>query len=170
MAIDEYSVGKITRTCGRSGRALEPDEVCIATLCENAEGQLERVDFAEEAWSDDDRPEGFFSKWKTTVPADDGPRRAFVDDAALLDIFARLDGDERRDRMAFRYVLALVLLRKRLLKFEGRCDSDEGDVWLLRPRGEDAGPPMEVVDPGLDDEAIVAVNEQLGEILHGSLG
>jgi hypothetical protein len=29
---------------------------------------------------------------------------------------------------------------------------------------------MEVLDPGLSDKDIVAVHEQLGEILHGDLG
>jgi len=178
MALDDYSVSKSSRTCAKTGRTLEPGELCIATLCERDEGQLERVDFALDAWSDEDRPKGFFSMWRTRVPSDDGPRRAFVDNEALLDLFSRLEGDARRERQAFRYVLGLVLLRKRLLKFEGRRDGEAGEVWLMRPRGvragasgaSDNGPPMEVIDPGMSETDIIAVNEQLGEILHGDLG
>jgi hypothetical protein len=170
MAIDDYSFSRSSRTCTRTGRVLEPDEVCVATLCENEAGQLERHDYALDAWSNDDRPKGFFSMWRTKVPPDDGPRRLFLDDEALLDLFTRLEGEERRDRQAFRYVLGLVLLRKRLLRFEGRRDSDKGQISLLRPRGQSNGPPMEVLDPGLSDKDIVAVHEQLGEILHGDLG
>ena len=170
MALDDYSVSKSSRTCARTGRLLEPDEACVATLCENETGQLERQDYALDAWSDDNRPEGFFSMWRTKVPADDGPRRLFLDDEALVDLFTRLEGEERRDRQAFRYVLGLVLLRKRLLRFEGRRESDQGQISLLRPRGQSEGAPMEVLDPGLSDEDIVAVHEQLGEILHGDLG
>ena len=98
MALDDYRVSKSSRTCAKTGRTLEPDEVCIATLCESDEGQLERVDFALDAWSEEDRPKGFFSMWRTRVPSDDGPRRAFVDDEALLDLFSRLEGDARRER------------------------------------------------------------------------
>ena len=170
MALDDYSVSKATRTCAGTGQTMAPGDVCIATLCENGEGQLERVDFSESGWSDDNRPEGFFSMWRTQVPDASGPKRAFVDDEALLDLFARLDGDERRERMAFRYVLGLVLLRKRLLKFVGRKATPEGDVWLMQPRGAREGLPMEVLDPALAEGDIVAVNEQLSEILHGDLG
>jgi hypothetical protein len=142
----------------------------VATLQETEDGLLERVDYALEAWSDDDRPAALFSMWRTKVPESDGPRRAFVDDEALLDIFIRLEGDTKRERQSFRYVLSLVLLRKRLLRFEGRKQSPDGEIWLLAPRGIADAPAMEVADPGLDDADIVAVHEQLGEILHGDLG
>lgn len=169
MSIDDYSVSRATRICGKSGRVLEPAEACVATLQENESGELERIDYALEAWSDDDRPRRLLGMWRTSVPADSGPRRAFVDDEALLDIFVRLEGESSRQRQAFRYVLALVLLRKRLLRFEGRRTHDDSELWLLRPRGAGDGPAMEVVDPGLTDDDIVAVHEQLGEILHGDL-
>jgi len=170
MAVDDYSVSKPSRTCGLTGRDLEPGECCIATLRETQDGQLERVDYALEAWSAQSRPPGLFSMWRTRVPDDDGPRRAFVDDEALLDLFIRLEGETKRERQAFRYVLALVLLRKRLLRFEGRRHESDAEVWLLSPRGTSDSPPMEVTDPGLEDADIVAVHEQLGEILHGDLG
>ena len=56
------------------------------------------------------------------------------------------------------------------LQLTGRKATPEGDVWLMQPRGAGQGPPMEVLDPGLAEADIVAVNEQLGEILHGDLG
>jgi len=170
MAIDDYSVSKSSRTCGLTGRALKPGESCVATLRETQDGQLERVDYALDAWPDAKRSSRFFSMWRTRVPDDDGPRRAFVDDEALVDLFIRLEGETKRERQAFRYVLALVLLRKRLLRFEGRRQEADAEIWLLRPRGTSDGPAMEVADPGLDDADVVAVHEQLGEILHGDLG
>ncbi|MCH2136399.1 MAG: hypothetical protein MK101_07435 [Phycisphaerales bacterium] len=169
MAIDDYSVSRSTRVCGKSGRVLEPQELCVATLQENDEGELERVDYAIEAWSEDDRPQRLMGIWRTKVPEASGPRRTLVDDEALLDIFTRLDGETNRDRQAFRYVLALVLLRKRLLRFHGRRRDGDTEIWLMHPRGDSESPPLEVIDPALGEDDIVAVHEQLGEILHGEL-
>ena len=84
----------------------------------------------------------------------------------------RLADDERPQRIAFRFVLALILMRKRLLRFVGRTDSD-GDArgrWKLRPRGADPESlPLEVEDPGLTDEDVRELTAQLGEVLMGEL-
>jgi hypothetical protein len=96
--------------------------------------------------------------------------RVFVDDEVLLDLFDRLADDERSQRQAFRFVLALVLLRKRRLKFDRREEVDGGVQWHMSARGEQSSTgPWVVVDPGLGDDDVIALHEQLGEILHGDL-
>ena len=75
-----------------------------------------------------------------------------VDDDALLDLFDRLGSDDDDRRRGFRWVLGLVLVRKKLLRLEGSVRTDEGDVFLLRRRGTDpALPPIEMLDPKLDE-------------------
>ena len=74
-----------------------------------------------------------------------------IDDAVLVDLFERLAGDERPQRIAFRYILALVLLRKRKLQLVGREQQEEGEIWLLRFRGTE-GEPLEVHNPGIDED------------------
>jgi hypothetical protein len=62
--------------------------------------------------------------------------------------------------------LALVLLRKRTLQLIGREDEDDGEIWLLRFKGTD-GEPIRVKNPGIAEEEIHHLSDQLGEILQG---
>jgi hypothetical protein len=147
----------------------------MATLCEKAEDDgFDRFDYSLEAWEAGARPERLFSYWKTTVP-DPGDRRpTFVDDDVLVDLFEQLAGDERRTRVAYRFILALILMRKRRMKYVGRRGRGEDERWLLQPRvtGQPADPdadPIEVVNPRLTDADVRELTDQLAEVLQGDL-
>ena len=125
-----------------------------------------------QAWEAGNRPERLFSYWKTVVEPPESRRRVFVDDDVLMDLFQRLEGEDGPQRVAFRFVLALILMRKRRLKFVGRSGGagDEPQRWMLHPRGAEADePPIAVVNPELDDEDVRELTAQLGEILRGEL-
>ena len=89
-----------------------------------------------------------------------------IDETVLIDLFERLAEDDRPQRVAFRYILALVLLRKRTLQLIGREDEDDGEIWLLRFKGTD-GEPIRVKNPGIAEKEIHHLSDQLGEILQG---
>ena len=96
----------------------------------------------------------------------------FVDDDLLMNVFERLAGDERPQRVAFRFVIALILMRKRLLRYTGREPRGDHEIWLLTPRvPADAPQPdlFEVVNPRLADEDIRELSDQLSEILNAEL-
>jgi hypothetical protein len=165
----------------------------MATLCERAEDDgFERRDYALDVWEAQGPPDDVFSYWKTTVPdpegrqnilvddavlwdlfealADDTRRNILVDDAVLWDLFEALADDTRRRRQAYRFILALILMRKKLLKYVGRTGQGEDERWLMRPKG--AGPeppPLEVIDPHLTDEDVRELTEQLSEVLQSEL-
>ena len=95
-----------------------------------------------------------------------------VDDEVLRDLFERLASDERPQRIAFRFVLALILMRKRYLKFVGRqaVEGEETERWLMRHKGaEPNDPPVEVINPHLSDDDVRDLTEQLSEILQSEL-
>ena len=50
-------------------------------------------------------------------PSDQKPKRRYVDDDVLLDFFTKLEGSDNPERQAFRYVLALHLIRRKKLSF-----------------------------------------------------
>lgn len=68
-------------------------------------------------------PAEVFSYWRTTVPDPEeeanGRRRPRVDVEDVFDFFRRLEGEREPQRAAFRFVLALMLTQKRVLKLEG---------------------------------------------------
>ncbi len=167
----QYQVSRPTGVCASTGEPLEPETACIATLCERAEDEgFDRQDYSLSAWEAGTRPEGLFSFWKTTVTPSESKARLLVDDEVLTDLFERLADDERPQRVAFRFVIALILMRKKQLKFVGRAGGRDGaaERWLVRPKGISAeDPPIEVVNPHLGDDDVRELTAQLGEILRG---
>ncbi|MCH2148121.1 MAG: hypothetical protein MK095_01665 [Phycisphaerales bacterium] len=170
----DFKIARSTGECASSGEAIEPGSPCMAVLCDAEEGGFQRLDYSLEAWGEGNRPEHLFSFWKTRVPMPGERQKVFVDDQVLLDIFERLADDDRPQRQAFRYVLGLILIRKRLMRYMGSRQEGEGDQeqtwWELRPKGSlPEAPYIDVLNPGLGDEDIIELSEQLGDVLQGDL-
>lgn len=182
-----YEIPRTSGVCASTGRALEPGETYYAVLIDIPEVQggdapmlgLARVDVSAQAWEGGYRPEHLFSYWKSVVPAPNEKKKLFVDDAVLMNLLRRLADTDQPQRLAFRYVLALILMRKKLLRYDGvRHDDDQQPWWLLTPKLDVAKGPLgkwnaedtlEVLDPRLDESQIEQVTQQLGEILEAEL-
>lgn len=164
-----YQIARSTGQCAATQSPLEPGASCVATLCKDTtNGGLQRLDYTIAAWEEGARPEGLFSFWRTTVPEPQVKKRVFVEDEVLLDLIDSMADDHEPRRVAFRFVIALVLLRKRLVRFDRREETSEGIRWHLSRRG-DAECQWTVDDPALCDDDIVDLHEQLGEVLQGDL-
>ena len=174
-ATEGFTVGRFTATCASSGRALASGEPIVATLCdapadESGSPGFVRRDFALDAWAARARPEGMVCFWKTVAPAPDEKRRILVDDDTLLELFDRLEGDDRPQRIAYRWLLCLVLLRKRLLRHVRVERDGDAERWLVQRRGADESvPPIAVANPKLRDEDLQELAEHLGEVMQSEL-
>ncbi|MHC5001725.1 MAG: hypothetical protein ACYTJ0_01240 [Planctomycetota bacterium] len=166
-----YQVARPTGVCAATGEPLDPGAACIATLCERSEDEgFDRHDYSITAWEAGARPDRLFSFWRTVVPRPTEKRQLLVDDEVLMDIFERLAEDDRPRRIAFRFVLALILMRKRKLRFVGRRGAGDEERWLMRPRGGDPdAAPIEVANPRLSDDDVRERTDQLSEILQSEL-
>lgn len=98
-------------TCSVTGRPFAPGELFHSALVRGAAG-LERLDVGAEAWTG--RPASALAAWRSTFPAPGtaGPTLAPVD--VLLDVLEECAG--RREDAPLRYLLALELLRRRVLR------------------------------------------------------
>ena len=106
--------------------------------------------------------ERVFASWRAVVGEQGKPERLLVDDDSLMDLFEQLEGQTEPKRAAFRFVLALLLVRKRLLIL----DRAERDRLLVRFKGEDKdAQPTVVVDPGLDEQTLSEVESQLEAVI-----
>jgi hypothetical protein len=124
------------------------------------------VDYSPESWKGP--PEGSYCHFKSRIPVKEKRKKLLVDNDILASFFLRLGDDAEPARVQFRFVLALILMRKRLLRYEGSKVEAGVEVWrmtLMTDRSE-----HRVVNPRLTDEQIEGVSSQLSAILHGDMG
>jgi hypothetical protein len=159
----EYQIQANTRRCFATGRELQPGEKFYSVLFEEG-GQFSRKDYSSEGWPGrPGRPEGAFSFWTGKVPHSEDPIRPRFDDELLLDCFCRLEGQTSPDRVNFRYVLALLLMRRKRLKFEeAKVAGELETLWLRCPRN---GTQYEVLNPRLTETEMTAVQEEVFKVL-----
>lgn len=182
-----YSVGSPTRVCAATGRELATGEAYVAALVQPPDSEeYRRVDVSLDSWAAGARPRTedgrrlpVLGSWRAVVPDPGARKKLLVDDESLLDMFVESDGDgevpgteegaeggEGRD--VFRFMLALILMRKRLLVCER---TDAKGTMLVRPRGSpkssEGGALIEVRDPGLSEACVARVVGQLAALLDG---
>jgi hypothetical protein len=165
MATTDWDIGKTSLVCASTGRELTEREDIYSALYEEA-GTFVRRDYGLDAWPPDDLDQAF-SYWKTRVPAKDAPAKKYVDDDVVMDFFRRLSGRDDAEKLRFRYVLALFLMRRKRLKFAQIKHDGETMVMVLYDRITRER--HEVVDPGLTEEQVGSVSEQVGQILNTKL-
>jgi len=81
--------------------------------------------------------------------------------------FDRLAAETDSEKVSFRFVLALVLMRKRRLKYDSTKLDHGREVWRLRVTGDKDL--VEVVNPHLDQDRIETLTAQVGQILQADL-
>ena len=108
-----------------------------------------------------------FCYWKTRLPHPNQKKQIFVDDEMLLAFFERLGIETDQEKVNFRFVLALILMRKRRLKYDATRVEGAKEIWRLRITGEKQF--IEVINPHLDEEQIEQLSSQIGQILQADL-
>jgi len=162
--MSEWEITKPLGQCYGTERKIESGEEYFAALVETEEG-LQRRDFCAEYW-ESQKPD-VFCYWKTRLPEPGQKKQLFVDDQMLMTFFERLEKETDQEKVNFRFALALILMRKRILKYDETKNVDGGEIWCLRIVGEKQI--VEVVNPHLDEERIEQLSSQIGEILQADL-
>ena len=172
----DFKIAKTQGLCCRCEEplAVEQPIVCLARMGEES---IVREDYHPACWDAllADVPEGTTSPaehedvlgvWHSLVPKVEEKKKLLIDDALLINFFQRLDDTNEPMRIAIRYVLALILMRKRILTYLGSTRDDQGvETWQTKLRKFDTT--HDVIDPGLDEYRIAEVSAQLGEIMQG---
>ena len=174
-----YSVTAPNPVCAATGEPIEPGAPCFSLLYEVGEDALLRQDVAADAWdrgqrpappppAEDGSPPRLVAQWRTTMREKDAPRKVLIGDDEVLDLFDQLEDADGDHQLAFRYLLCLILIRKKQLVWEGArpATADEAGVVLVRRRRDKEGPVTEVIDPGPNDESIEAATAQLSAVMN----
>jgi hypothetical protein len=157
--VTEFQVPASARRCQATGRELKAGDGYHGVLLD-AGGTLVRHDYAPDAWTGP--PPGAIGHWAGRVPAGDPPRRAPVDDAMLLACLRRLDGAAEPARVNLRYVVALLLLRRKVLRLDDGRSDEFGEVLTFTDR---AGDRHEVRDPRMGATELAAAQAEVFEVL-----
>lgn len=160
-----YAVARAGNHCAACGAELAPGTPIITALRETPAG-FERIDLDLNCWTTFDRS-NLAAFWQTAVPHVAAKKKLLVDDSVLCDLFERLADTTEPAKLNFRFVLGLILMRKRLLNYESSHDAGGSDWWVVRLRGRET--PLEMLNPHLGEQQVAEVSTQLADILNETL-
>ena len=156
----DYDIAAPGRICTATNRELKPGEPFVAVLLDEA-GKFVRKDYAADAWTGP--PEKYVAFWTGRIPPGDKQRKSTINDDLLMEWFQHLAGNPEPNRRNIRYVVALLLMRRKRLKFEDAKRQGGVDVLVLRDAR--TGSRHEITDPRLSEDEIVAVQEEVFQAL-----
>ena len=118
--LGDYKVSRCTRNCHAQRRPLRPGEWYYSVVIESGDDYVRR-DYAAESW--DEPPDGAIGWWKCRMPASDEKKMVLAPPEVLTDLLRQMEGSPEKAKS--RYLLALMLMRKRIVR---PIDSDPEDV------------------------------------------
>lgn len=122
----DYEIQRCTRHCASSGRELLEGETFYSVLLPRG-AELSRLDYAADAWNGP--PADALGWWKSQMPTREAKKAQLAPSDVLLELFVGLaDQPEQIDK---RYVLALLLVRRRIMRLEETQTDDHGQETLV---------------------------------------
>ena len=160
----DWEIKSRAHCCARTGRPFAQGEYFYTLLFRDGEG-FRREDISEEAWANRNeniQPFSFWrSRYETRAPA--APEPLPKDDAESL--LRRLIASQDPASANARYILALMLERKRILR-----PVESRDTGLLVYEHAATGETLVITNPHLSLENIPAVQNEVYGMLARSIG
>src|SRR5262245_55798164 len=155
----DYDIQRCSRRCAASDRELKNGEEYYSVLIEE-NGGIVRRDYSGEGWPGP--PDNTIGWWKSTVVDPNAGRMSWAPNDVMLHYFERLLEDPAAEDA--RYVLALLLVRRRVLRLEGNeTDAAGRPVLVLYCSRNEAEYRVPEVAP--TPERAAAIQQQLAELL-----
>lgn len=161
----QYEIAKPLGKCAVSGDDIAPNSKFMAALKETPTG-FERLDISLPAWESFAKSD-LVAYWQAVMPEANKVKKLLVDDTVLCELFERLADVEEPSKVSFRFVLGLILMRKRLLTYETSRHEGGKEIWTVKLKGREKS--GEMVDPKLTEDQLGEVTQQIGQILNSEL-
>jgi hypothetical protein len=162
----DYKISRSARACTGCGASFGEGAEYFAAIFEGKE-EFERKEFCASCWEADAGRAAAaecYSHWHAHVPTKDDESRRTLDIEAAADFFRRLAGSEEPHKCNFAYLLALLLMRKKILLLIDTLHEQDREYLLVHFRGEDEE--YRVEDPKLTLEELERVKDDLGQLLN----
>jgi hypothetical protein len=156
----DFAVQRCTRRCHASERELKPGETFYSALVADGAAVV-RLDFCEEAW--EGPPQDALGWWKSQMPTPHANKLHWAPNDVILHYFQQLGEDPTQADT--RYVLALLMTRRRIMRLERSEHDDSGQEQLVLfcPRSENEyHVPVTTPTP----ERVKAIQDELARLLY----
>lgn len=159
----DFEIKNCSRHCAATGRELQPGEEYFAVLRKSGADVL-REDYAVDQWNGP--PADCLGWWKSKLPlATNAGKPQWAPNDVMLQLFEQLGEQPLQSDM--RYVLSLLLIRRRLLKLEESVRDAQGieQLTLYCPRNE-----TQYQIPAIlpDDARVTEIQNELAKLLFSS--
>ncbi len=163
MASD-WNIKTRSPQCTATGKSFGDDEEFYTLLYSEKDG-FRREDLCEEAWLQHQADEGLFSFWKSTfqAPAPPDTQQDTLQKQSAETLLRKLIDEDDSGKANARYILALMLERKKILKPLEAKDSETGRLLIYEH--SKTGEIFLIPDPMLQLDQVEAVQEEVGELL-----
>lgn len=156
----DLQVRACSRTCFKTEKTLEPGETYFSDLVE-AEGQVVRRDYSVTSW--EGPAEGSLGWWRSRVPAQE-EKQKLAPSEVLLNLFIALEDNSSETQ--FRYVLSLLLVRRKLLKPEESTRDQQGQEVLVLSSAARKEQYEVIVDEPNEVQALL-IQQRMIDLLYG---
>ncbi|MBN1851191.1 MAG: hypothetical protein JW829_00645 [Pirellulales bacterium] len=154
----DFEVQRCTRRCAVHDRPFAPGETFYSVL-EVHGADVVRRDYSEEAW--EGPAENAIGWWKSRIPEPLAKKAHWAPNDVMLDLLERWADDPARQDI--RYVLALLLIRRRVLREEeDEIGQKPGQLTVYCPRKEER---YEIAVAVPDRDRAEEIQKELSEML-----
>jgi hypothetical protein len=157
-----YELKNCSRTCAATARPLNPGEVYFSVLV-TAGNDFARQDYSVDAWQGP--PEDCIGWWRSRIPSKDDSQPQLAPTDVMLNLFEALE--DRPAELEFRYLLGLLLLRRKVLRRDdGRRDDQGREVLNMHCQRRQKDYDLVVAEPNA--ELATKLQEQIINLLYSS--
>ncbi len=161
MATD-WNMPRQAERCAACDRSFDAGEEIQVQLYASAEGYT-RSDFCASCLLPDEP--SVVGVWRTRRPPDELKSPQVFDRAAIYALFQNLEDTTEVRQIQLRFVLALMLWRKRVIQLERSIESDNRSIWEFSVPKSDTVHRVE--RPDLAEDELESLSLQLEALMSG---
>ncbi|KAA1258735.1 hypothetical protein LF1_12580 [Rubripirellula obstinata] len=155
--LGEYKVSRSTRQCHVQGRPLREGEWYFSAIIESGDDYVRR-DYSAESWTEP--PEDAIGWWKKRMPKADDKKLVLAPPEVLIDLLRQME--RFPDKAKSRYLLSLMLMRKRLLR--PSSESTDPEVMVVEVVSDSSQ--IEIPICKIDRSESETLRDELNELLY----
>lgn len=129
----DFEIQRCGRRCAKTEHEFAPGEVFYSVLVSEG-AEIVRYDYSQAAW--DGPPAEVIGWWRSQMPEPHARRANWAPNDVMLDYFLELEAQPGKEDV--RYILTLLMIRRRVLRLEDSEFDDSGleKMVVFCPRNE----------------------------------